>query len=148
MYRFPILLLSFCFIIFSTSACSPRQYLSTVASGQSIDQRLVGSWSGSEANDQTQGMQKSWVMARTSTGSFTLDFRVTYDGQAPQQIIETGRWWIEDGLFYEYHDSSGLTDVYAYEILNKRQVRFSAQTLSPGNQDDDEYVFVDTKVGK
>ncbi|MFK8164905.1 MAG: hypothetical protein AB8H12_20835 [Lewinella sp.] len=149
MYRLPFLLLSFCFILLSTSACSPRQHLATVATGQSIDQRLVGTWSGSEADDQVKGMQKSWTMARTADGSFTLDFRVTYDNRPSEQFIETGRWWIADGLFHEFHDISGQTDIYAYKILNKQQVRFSAQALSGGgDHDDDTYVFVDTKVGK
>lgn len=148
MYRFSILLPLF-LLVFSTSACGPQRHFAQLTSGQSIDQRLVGSWGGSETDDQLEGMKKSWVMERTESGTFSLDFQVTYRGQAPQQIIETGRWWIKDGLFYEYHNVSGQTDVYAYDVLNKQQIRFRSHTLSSGGaHDDDAYTFVDTRVVK
>ncbi len=118
--------------------------LKSLPNGKQIDERLVGTWEGSESNDQMQGMDKKWTMVRNEDGSFELDFEFKLDGMKDTSN-ETGTWWIEDGKFYEYHDYSDETDVYDYEILDKKTVKFKSEVMTM-DMNTDSYEFIDHKV--
>ncbi|WP_332019247.1 lipocalin family protein, partial [Kaistella sp.] len=99
-------------MIFAIS-CSTQ--LITLENGKKIDNRLVGVWSGSEKDQQIDGVSKKWDMTRNADGTFILDFVFTQNGRT-QETQETGNWWIEGNKFYEYHEESGKTDVYTYSM--------------------------------
>ena len=129
---------------FFITSCNTNKFLAKTPDGKNIDVRLVGDWKGSETDNQVKGMTKKWHMTRTKDGKFTLDFKAILDEEV-QQFIEQGNWWVKDGKFYEYHESSGKTDVYAYEVLDVDQVKFKA--VSIGVQFENEaYEFIDTRV--
>lgn len=111
--------------------------------GKEIDNRLVGVWVGSESNQQIEGVEKSWEMNRKSDGTFELDFTYTQEGET-HYSDETGKWWIENGIFHEFHDYSGKTDLYSYEVLNKDQIKFSAKNFNV-DMVSDTYEFIDTR---
>ncbi|MEM7574037.1 MAG: hypothetical protein AAF433_14110 [Bacteroidota bacterium] len=136
----PLFLLLLCLI---SLGCGPQRYMTTISPDKDIDQRLVGVWAGSEEDQEYQGLHKSWVMTREADGSFVLDFQVSWNGGPPEQVIKTGRWWIQDGRFHEYHDSSGATDIYEYEPLSKEQILFRASAMASGNND---YKFIDSRI--
>ncbi|MFA7617269.1 MAG: lipocalin family protein, partial [Weeksellaceae bacterium] len=116
----------------------------TLPDGKEIDKRLIGTWEGSEKNNQMEGMEKKWTMIRNEDGTFHLDFEFTMDGDT-EYSEETGTWWIEDGKFHEYHDYSDETDIYDYEVLNKKSVKFKSQSLFM-EMESDTYEFIDYKV--
>lgn len=123
------------------SSCSTQML--TLSNGKQIDKRLVGNWTGSESEQQIDGVNKSWEMIRSEDGSFILDFTFTQFGKT-QNSKETGNWWIENGKFNEFHNESGKTDIYKYEILNKNQIKFISESISV-DMNSDSYEFVDTR---
>ncbi len=134
-------------IAITSFSCGSQRHFTTLNDNTKIDKRLVGTWEGSEEDTQFIGMSKSWTMTRKADGTFTLDFRVSQNGQT-RTVIETGRWWTQDGHFHEFHDVSGATDVYDYQILNATQVKFTSCALTASRDElaPDTVEFIDTKV--
>jgi len=131
-------------LVFVTLNSSSFAQFKTLSNGKQIDKRLTGTWEGSEKDTQMEGMTKKWTMIRNDDGTFQLDFEITTDGET-DKTTETGTWWIENAKFHEYHDYSGMTDVYEYEILNKKSVKFKSQSLAM-EMNTDSYEFIDHKV--
>ena len=109
-----------------------------------IDQKLVGSWSGEEDDQQIAGMHKSWIMHRSDDGKFLLLFVAVQDGKTTT-FTEKGQWWVENGKFYELHKGDGKTDVYDYKVLDEDHIKFKASQLSL-EQNNENYEFVDTRI--
>lgn len=126
------------------SSCSSKSNFIKLPNSKQIDKRLVGVWEGIEKNNQIEGMTKEWKMTRKPEGEFILEFKVIINKRV-QKITEEGIWWVENGIFYEFHDKSGKTDTYKYEILNKDQVKFKAIKLSVEHANET-YEFIDTRV--
>jgi|GEM_PF-172968 len=114
------------------------------ANGKQIDERLVGTWEGSEKNEQMDGLSKKWTMVRNADGTFELDFTAYLDGKDVSSN-ETGTWWIEDGKFHEYHEYSEMTDIYEYEVLSKKKVKFKSSVMVM-DINTDSYEFIDHKI--
>lgn len=138
---------SFIFILmFSLTSCGVNQYLSEIDNEKTIDARLVGEWKGGETGHQFKDTTKEWIMTRNSDGTFLLDFRVT-SGGITQKYEESGNWWVENGLFHEFHEYSGKTDLYEYKLLNNDQVKFKAISSEVEHDNTEEaYEFIDTKI--
>jgi hypothetical protein len=58
---------------------------------------------------------------------------------------EKGKWWVENGIFNEYHENSRETDTYTYVLLDENHVKFKAKYLAM-EHDNEEYEFIDTKI--
>ena len=82
-------------------------------------------------------------MTRLADGRFTLDFTFIENGQS-QKTEEKGNWWIENGIFHEYHDVSGSTDTYKYKVLNIDQIKFTSVNISV-DMNSETYEFIDTR---
>lgn len=130
-------------VLMTIFAISCSTQMTTLENGKKIDNRLVGVWSGSEKDQQIDGVEKKWDMTRNGDGTFILDFVFTQNGRT-QEAQETGNWWIEGNKFYEYHEESGKTDVYTYSVLNENQIKFKSQSISVG-MNNDSYEFTDTR---
>ena len=130
-------------VLMTMFAISCSTQMTTLENGKKIDNRLVGVWSGSEKDQQIDGVSKKWDMTRNADGTFILDFVFTQNGRT-QENQETGNWWIEGNKFYEYHEESGKTDVYTYSVLNENQIKFKSQSISVG-MNNDSYEFTDTR---
>ena len=130
-------------LIFSIlfTACSSK--LTTLSNGKKIDNQLVGVWTGSEKDQQSQGTTKYWTMTREADGTFELDFTYVEDGEK-SGFIEQGKWWIEGGKFHEYHNNTQMTDIYTYKVLNEKQVKFKSVKISIDMEKTD-YEFIDTR---
>lgn len=139
MKYFNLLTVSVC-LLFLTSCGS---HLVSVNNDKKIDKRLVGTWVGSEKEEQLEGLEKNWEMQRNEDGTFVLDFRFKRDGEI-QNSIEHGNWWVENGKFYEFHEYSGKTDSYQYKVLDKDQVKFSAENIYMAMENEN-YTFIDTR---
>jgi len=135
-----ITLLQLAFVGLLLMSCSA---LTTVSNGKQIDKRLVGTWEGSEKNEQMEGMTKEWIMTRSSDGTFVLDFTFYQDGERHKNV-ETGNWWVQDGKFYESHTESGMTDTYTYQVLDKDHIKFKSDMMSM-EMNKDSYEFIDTR---
>nr|WP_321235089.1 hypothetical protein [uncultured Psychroserpens sp.] len=125
-------------------SCDAKRHFVKTENGKFVDKRLVGVWKGSESGNIVEGMSSEWVMTRNLDGTFSLDFKATLDGQI-MEGIENGNWWIENGLFHEYHNESEGTDIYNYEVLNKKKIKFRAEKMfiEVVNKN---YEFIDTKT--
>ena len=111
-----------------------------------IDKRLVGEWYGEEKDKQQKGLSKKWTMSRYSDGTYKIEFEFTQNGRTNKNT-EYGEWWTEGNIFYEFHELSGMTDEYEFEVLNKKQVKFK-MIKTDADFKDEAYTFIDTKVTK
>ncbi|MGZ5196644.1 MAG: lipocalin family protein [Kaistella sp.] len=133
--------ISLLLMLLSFASCTTQ--LKTLEKGREIDNRLVGVWSGSEKDQQIDGIEKKWDMTRNADGTFVLDFVFTQNGRS-QETQETGNWWVEGNKFYEFHEESGKTDIYTYSVLSENQIKFKSQSISVG-MNNDSYEFIDTR---
>lgn len=109
-----------------------------------IDTCLVGTWSGSEKDEQWEGVQKNWVQYRYLDGKLITKFTTTQFG-IEDVFTETGKWWTKNGKFYEKRVGARKPDVYTYEIADKNHIIFRAVKLSTYFENKN-YQFVDTRV--
>jgi hypothetical protein len=107
------------------------------------EKKMIGSWEGSETDNQRVGLTKHWIQNRYKDGTFVLIFSTIEDCKV-EHMTERGKWYIKDGLFYEKHND-GKTDVYSYEILDDDHIKFKAKSISV-EQANIEYQFVDTRL--
>lgn len=136
-----ILILSLLILILSgTSSCTNLKALPT---GKTIDKRLVGTWTGSENDQQIKGTRKEWEMLRKEDGTFILNFK-SITPEETNEFVEEGTWWIENNKFFEHHDDSGKTDSYNFAVLNKNEVKFE-MINSEINFENPTYQFIDKR---
>lgn len=137
-----ILLLNSMIAAFILTSC--KSHLFSTESKTKIDQRLVGTWEGSEKDNQLEGLTKKWLMTRNEDGTFSVQYSTVYDGEI-EQHTETGTWWVEGNRFHEKNSYSGLTDTYIYKVLDDNQIHF--RTVKMGIEiDNPDYEFVDKRV--
>ena len=61
-----------------------------------------------------------------------------------ETFTEKGKWWTEDGKFYESSESTKDIDIYNYEVKNYEVVEFKSIRLSGENNET--YIFNDYKL--
>ncbi|MET0946316.1 MAG: hypothetical protein ABWY22_12965 [Flavobacterium sp.] len=111
--------------------------------GKAVDPKLVGCWKGSEVGQQREVVNKYWVSCRFEDGTSTFLFMaIDRDGKVIQQT-EYGKWWAENGNYYEQHNHNGVTDIYKYEITDDA-VKFKSIELM--GKKNDTYIFYDFKI--
>ena len=109
-----------------------------------IDTCLVGTWSGSEKDEQVKDVQVNWIQYRYPNGKLVTKFTTTYLGEQSVST-ETGKWWTENGKFYEKSDDAKKPDIYSYEVVDKDHIIFRAIKLA-AEVENKNYQFVDTRV--
>ena len=110
---------------------------------KNIDPRLVGTWAGSEKDQQIEGVSKEWEMTRKKDGTFVLDFKAISQDEV-EEFTEEGTWWTDKNNFYEYHENSDKTDSYTFEVLNDNEIKFE-MTSSEVDFNEPNYTFVDKR---
>ncbi|GGH42498.1 hypothetical protein GCM10007423_39190 [Dyadobacter endophyticus] len=133
--------LKFTLLLFALTSCSNG--LTKISSGKKIDDRLVGVWAGSEQDQQIEGAQKIWKMTRNDDGTFLLNFKTIIKGES-DEFTEKGNWWVKNGKFYEFHDNSGETDIYKYEVLDNNRIKFISKQINI-EMNTESYQFIDTR---
>jgi hypothetical protein len=110
---------------------------------KTIDTKLVGSWKGSEKDQQQKGLTKYWVAYRFEDGKITILFvAIDKKGKVIQQT-ETGRWWIENGKYYELHNYDNVTDIYDYEVIDN-SIKFTGVDVM--GDENTKYTYFDYKI--
>jgi hypothetical protein len=107
------------------------------------DEKLVGIWKGFEKDGQIEGIEKHWIQQRFADGTYVILFTTKEDCEI-ETFTEKGKWWSEEGKFYESTDSTTDIDVYTYEVKNDEVVEFKSVRLSGENNDT--YIFSDYKL--
>lgn len=115
-----------------------------LACGKEHDSKLVGNWTGSEKNGQFSNTIKSWIQNRYKDGTYEIVFIANRDCQTTT-VFETGKWWTDNGRFFEQERHKASPSVYHYEILNDSNVKFKIKK-SDVEFVDPEYSFVDSKI--
>lgn len=111
---------------------------------QSLDKKMIGCWKGTETDQQIVGLSKYWISCRQDDGKSILLFIAIKDGEVVEQSTENGKWWTDNGKYYELHDYDGLTDVYKYEFVGDNKVEFRSIELF--GKPDNTYFFTDEKI--
>jgi hypothetical protein len=111
---------------------------------KTYDSKLVGCWKGSEIGQQMKGTSKYWVSCRFENGTSTLLFvAIDKNGEVTQET-ENGKWWVENGKYYELHNYDGVTDIYDYEVVDENTINFKAIELM--GKKNNSYIFTDYKI--
>jgi hypothetical protein len=111
---------------------------------KTYDSKLVGCWKGSEIGQQMKGTSKYWVSCRFENGTSTLLFvAIDKNGEVTQET-ENGKWWVENGKYYELHNYDGVTDIYDYEVVDENTINFKAIELM--GEKNNSYIFTDYKI--
>ena len=110
---------------------------------KTYDPNLVGCWKGSEIGQQRKGLTKYWVSCRFTDGTSILLFvAIDKNGEVIQET-ENGKWWTENGKYYELHYTDGVTDIYNYKVTDEG-VNF--QSIEMMGKVDSSYKFTDYKI--
>jgi hypothetical protein len=107
------------------------------------DAKLVGIWKGFEKDAQIEGVEKHWIQQRFADGTYVIMFTAKEDCEI-QTLTEKGKWWTEDGKFYEAASSTKDIDVYSYKVNGEESVEFKSIKLTGKNNDT--YIFSDYKL--
>lgn len=112
-------------------------------SNQKVNDKMVGIWKGFEKDKQIEGVEKHWIQERFKDGTYIILF-TSIENCEVQTFVEKGKWWLEEGKFYEISNGSKEADVYHYEIKDDLVVKFKSIKMS--GKDVDTYIFEDYKV--
>ncbi|MRX67871.1 hypothetical protein SAMN06265349_105248 [Flavobacterium resistens] len=107
------------------------------------DAKLVGIWKGFEKDGQIDGVEKHWIQQRFADGTYVIMFTAKQDCEV-ETMTEKGKWWTENGKFYEAASSTKDIDVYNYEVKGEESVEFKSIKLS--GKDNNTYIFTDYKL--
>ncbi|MET3020052.1 hypothetical protein [Flavobacterium hydatis] len=107
------------------------------------DSKLVGIWKGFEKDRQIEGVEKHWIQQRFADGTYMIMFTAKQDCEV-ETFTEKGKWWTEDGKFYEAMEGNKDIDIYTYEVKDKESVEFKSIKL--GGKKNDTYIFSDYKL--
>jgi hypothetical protein len=132
------LLLLFAFLLISLTTVAQQ-----LQNPKTYDNRMIGCWKGSEVGQQQKGMSKYWVSCRLDNGTSILLFIAIDETGEVTQTTENGKWWTENGKYYELHDTDGLIDVYEYEVV-ENTVKYKSIELM--GKKDTSYSYIDTKL--
>lgn len=123
------------FIVFSCAT--------TKTADDKLKNKLIGSWSGSEKDNQNSGLTKYWIQQRNKNGTFILLFTSIQNGEV-ESHIEKGKWKVKNGVFYETFNEDEKTDVYLVELIDNENIKFKSKDLSL-RFDNKEYEFFEKK---
>jgi hypothetical protein len=114
-------------------------------STKTYDPKLVGCWRGEENGQQRTGTRKYWVSCRFADGTSTLLFIAIDENCETNQTTENGKWWVENGKYYELHNYDGVVDIYNYQAIGD-DIKFTAvEVMGDKNSS---YTFVDYRIAE
>ncbi len=88
-----------------------------------IDIKLIGVWKGEYT--EKSGTIKSWIQTRNADGTYTIEFSFKEPDDTIKSFTESGRWWVQDALFYEIVLlDMAQPDKYKYSFKEKECVSF------------------------
>ncbi len=99
------------------------------AEDEKLKAKLIGTWSGSEEDNQIRGVTKYWIQTRNKNGTYIIMFTYVEDCEV-ESHIEKGKWWVKDGLFYETSGEDQKPDIYEVEMLDDSNLKFKAKQLT------------------
>ncbi len=84
------------FLVWLLTGC---EGISKLVRPSSIDVKLIGVWKGEHREE--GGTIKRWLQTRNADGTYEIEFSFTESDGATKSFSEAGRWWVQDGIFYE-----------------------------------------------
>ncbi len=137
MKKISLLFISFGLLLLSILIFS----FSTKKKGQ--DPKLVGVWKGFEVEKQIEGVEKHWIQQRFEDGTYVIMFTTKQDCEI-ETFTEKGKWWTEEGKFYELSGDVKEPEVYTYDVKNDEVVDF--KNIKPSGSMKEDYIFTDYKI--
>ncbi|MCP5242788.1 MAG: hypothetical protein H6940_05045 [Burkholderiales bacterium] len=106
------------------------------------DDRLVGVWIGEYV--EKDGVTRSWTQTRKADGAYSIEFLFTEPDGIVNRQTETGRWWIQNGLFHEIAPSwMKQPDSYRYRFKDNRCIEFLLVASDEASEEIGRYRFVE-----
>lgn len=105
-----------------------------------IDVKLIGVWKGEYAEQ--DGTIKRWRQTRNADGTYAIEFSFTELDGDTKRFTESGRWWVQEGLFHEIAlPDMERPDKYQYFFKEKDCVNFVLVESNGVTESTDSYVF-------
>lgn len=109
------------------------------------DVKLIGVWKG-EYTEQ-DGTIKRWIQTRNADGTYAIEFSFTELEGATRSFTESGRWWVQEGLFHEIAlPDMKQPDKYQYSFKEKECVNFALVESNGLTESTDSYVFMECLI--
>lgn len=116
------------------------QMISVGNQRSSLDVKLIGIWAGEYLEE--GGTLKRWKQTRNADGTYVIAFSFTEKDETARDFTESGRWWIQDGLFHEIAvPEKGHPDKYRYSFKNKDCVSFELVESEGFAEEENRYIF-------
>ena len=107
-----------------------------------IDVKLVGIWTGE--HEEQDGSTRSWIQERKADGTYSIDFIFMERDGMIERLTETGRWWVEGGLFHEIESPTMKgPDSYQYQFKNNGCIEFLLVASEDSDEDIGQYRFAE-----
>ena len=100
-------------------------------------------WKGFEVEKQIEGVEKHWIQQRFEDGTYVIMFTTKQDCEI-ETFTEKGKWWTEEGKFYELSGDVKEPEVYTYDVKNDEVVDF--KNIKPSGSMKEDYIFTDYKI--
>ncbi len=118
------------FVVFLLTSLLGCEGLTKADQRSFIDVKLIGVWEGEHI--EKTGTIRKWKQIRKADGSYQIDFSFKEIDGTVNQFSESGKWWVQDGLFHELAPSwMEEADIYQYDFKKKDCVSF---VLISGNE--------------
>ncbi|QOJ23427.1 MAG: hypothetical protein HRU78_06970 [Gammaproteobacteria bacterium] len=128
------------FLLFVAIVLLGCQMISTINQRPVLDVKLIGVWTGEYLEE--GGALKRWKQVRNADGTYRIEFSFTEKDETVKSFIESGRWWIQGGLFHEIAlPEKGHPDKYRYSFKKKDCVSFELVESEGFTEEEDSYKF-------
>ena len=105
-----------------------------------FDVKLIGVWKGEYTEE--GGTIKSWTQTRNADGTYMIEFSFTEPDDTVKSFTESGRWWVQNALFYEIAlPDMAQPDKYKYFFKEKECVSFVLVESNGLTEGTDGYAF-------
>ena len=107
-----------------------------------IDIKLIGVWEGEYI--ERNGTIRKWMQVRKADGTYKIDFSFKDVDGTVNQFSESGKWWVQDGLFHELAPSwMKEADIYQYHFKKRDCVSFVLVSGNEATEEIEDYEFTE-----
>jgi hypothetical protein len=105
-----------------------------------FDEKLIGSWKGSEVDRKTLENKLYWFTNRFDNGTYIIMLTSVKDCNV-KCWIEKGIWWTNNGKFYKLNARTDILTTYNYESTGVSEIFFSIKPSDAKVENEDAFYF-------
>lgn len=95
-----------------------------MTSNETLKNAFVGTWKGTDHGSLDKNETNHWSVIRTDDCKFYVEFTTYFKDGSVEKSQESGLWFVDEEFFYEQREGEEQADVYTYQILSDKIIRF------------------------